>query len=45
MDGPKNAETSSIDFYTQLVTFRGWKKQFENLLADLRKKKNSIQKV
>ena len=34
MDGLKNAETSSMDFYTQLVTLKGWKKQFENLWAD-----------
>ena len=34
MDGQKNAETSSMDFYTQLVTLKGWKKQFENLWAD-----------
>ena len=34
MDGLKNAETSCMDFYTQLVIFKGWKKQFENLWAD-----------
>ena len=34
MDGLKNAETSSMDFYTQLVTLKGLKKQFENLWAD-----------
>ena len=34
IDGQKNAETSSMDFYTQLVTLKGWKKQFENLWAD-----------
>ena len=34
MDGLKNAETSSMDFCTQLVTLKGWKKQFENLWAD-----------
>ena len=34
MDGLKNAETSSMEFYTQLVTLKGWKKQFENLWAD-----------
>ena len=26
MDRRKNAETSSMDFYTQLVTLKGWKK-------------------
>ena len=39
MDGPKNAETSSMDFYTQLVTLKGWKKQFENLWADFLEKR------
>ena len=34
MDGLKNAETSSMDFCTQLITLKGWKKQFENLWAD-----------
>ena len=34
MDGLKNAETSSIDFYIQLITLKGYKKQFENLWAD-----------
>ena len=34
MDGLKDAETSSMYFYTQLVTLKGWKKQFENLWAD-----------
>ena len=34
MDGQKNAETSSMDFHTQLVTLKAWKKQFENLCAD-----------
>ena len=40
MDGQKNAETSSMDFYTQLVTLKGWKKQFENLWADFWEKRN-----
>ena len=40
MDGLKNAETSSMDFYTQLVTLKGWKKQFENLWADFWEKGN-----
>ena len=39
MDGLKNAETSSMDFYTQLVTLKGWKKQFENLWADFWEKR------
>ena len=39
MDGQKNAETSSMDFYTQLVTLKGWKKQFENLWADFWEKR------
>ena len=39
MDGWKNAETSSMDFYTQLVTLKGWKKQFENLWADFWEKR------
>ena len=39
MDGLKNAETSSMDFYTQLVTLKGWKKQFENLSADIWEKR------
>ena len=34
MDGRKNAETSGIDLYTQLVTLNGWKKYFDNLWAD-----------
>ena len=34
MDGLKNAETSSMDFCTQLITLKGWMKQFENLWAD-----------
>ena len=33
IDGLKNAETSSMDFCTQLITLEGWKKQFENLWA------------
>ena len=39
MDGWKNAETSSMDFYTQLVTLKDWKKQFENLWADFWEKR------
>ena len=39
MDGLKNAETSSMDFYTQLVTLKGWKEQFENLWADFWEKR------
>ena len=34
MDSQKNAETSSVDFYTKLVTLKGWKKLFEILWAD-----------
>ena len=30
----KNAETSRMDFFTQLLTLKGWMKQFENLWAD-----------
>ena len=30
----KYDETYSMDFHTQLVTLKGWKKQFENLWAD-----------
>ena len=38
-DGLKDAETSSMDFYTQLVTLKGWKKQLENLWADIWEKR------
>ena len=34
MDDQKNAETSTMDSYTQLVTLKGWKTPFENLWAD-----------
>jgi len=34
MDGLKNADTSNMDFCIQLITLKGWKKQFENLWAD-----------
>ena len=39
MDALKNAETSSMDFWNQLVTLKGWKKQFENLWADFWEKR------
>ena len=39
MDGLKNAETSSMDFCTQLITLKGCKKQFENLWADFWEKR------
>ena len=44
MDGLKNAEASSMDFYTQLVTLKGWKKQFENLWADIWEKRKILLK-
>ena len=28
-----------MDFYAQLVTLKGWKKQFENLWADFLEKR------
>ena len=39
MDGLKNAETSSMDFCTQLIALKGWEKQFENLWADFWEKR------
>ena len=34
MDGQNSAQTSSMDFYAQLVILEAWKKYFENLMAD-----------
>ena len=34
MDGQNGAQTSSMDFYTQLVILEDWKKYFKNLSAD-----------
>ena len=34
MDGQNGAQTSSIDFYTQLVILEAWNKYFKNLTAD-----------
>ena len=34
MDVQNGAQTSSMDFYTQLAILEAWKKYFKNLTAD-----------